>query len=575
MRELHVTTCTILLMQLSLPLAAQRDGWTRESAGDLELFTRMSAARRAELLSALGETAETLSRDLTPLAAGAPPVRILVEPGRADFARYRRFERMQGFFQSGRATDYLVLNEAGLEGLRVARHEMVHRHLMRSTAALPGWLDEGLAEFYSNLRRTGTDVEVGGEIPAHREALRRYEWIGAQELAKLDPVAGIPGGEERLGVFYAQSWALVHFLQAGLGDRRRFSLFLESLRGGNPPDVAFRESFGMTMEAALGKLRGYALRPAWPTRRVARVAAPAPRDSGPVGPEEIQELRAEIHWALGQLEEADPLLKELRDAGSSGQAKSAGQAGMLALRALDLERARREFERAISLDSRDPNVWFEYAMLLGERGGQQAEVERCLRRTIELAPGFAPAWAQLARTLDRNGDLGGAIASLERASSADPRGFAYLESLGELLARAGKGQEAVVVARRALAAARTEQQRQQVAGLLDSWEQAARRKESAQRRPAPEAAAPETARLEGELVRVDCPDDGLVFHFHAGGRTVLLSAQDPSRIQMAGGAAGRTFQCGEQKDRPRAEAEYRAGPASGGIAGTLLRLTIR
>ncbi len=306
--------------------------WTRQRAADVEVFTRLGATARGELLSALGETREALDADLIPLPETALAVRALVERTEREFARFKRFETAKGLFQSGTEFDYLALVESHPELLRVARHEMVHRHLMRSSRELPQWLEEGLAEYYSTLARSGTNVEAGREIAAHLRTLASSTWLTAGQLFRVSSTEELERGSLDVSVFYAQSWAMVHMLRTSPNFAAGFPRFFQLVSRGVPQDEAFLTAYGRTLVEAMRSLDRYLSAVPLAVRRISGIAARAPQSPAPAAEEELSALRADIHLAIGNLEEADPILRDLRDAGSTNAARRVARNAMLALR---------------------------------------------------------------------------------------------------------------------------------------------------------------------------------------------------------------------------------------------------
>src|SRR4029079_6628043 len=64
---------------------------------------------------------------------------------------------------------------------------------------------------------------------------------------------------DKAGIFYGESWALVHFLmlRADGQHQEQFSRFLQSLSRGDETEKAFEDSFGLTLPTAEQQLRDY------------------------------------------------------------------------------------------------------------------------------------------------------------------------------------------------------------------------------------------------------------------------------------------------------------------------------
>jgi tetratricopeptide (TPR) repeat protein len=93
-------------------------------------------------------------------------------------------------------------------------HEYVHLLTAATLPNAPGWLDEGLSEFWGALVFDGDRIIVGRPPTAHVSALKTRRWVPLSELLKQDRVS-LARGRGDVTMFYAQSWALVHYLLMG------------------------------------------------------------------------------------------------------------------------------------------------------------------------------------------------------------------------------------------------------------------------------------------------------------------------------------------------------------------------
>src|SRR4030095_16091840 len=100
----------------------------------------------------------------------------------------------------------------------VVQHEYTHfLQFNQSDFIYPPWYVEGLAEMLSTVQVTSTDVELG-HPPANRvDSLRRGPqngyWHPIRRLMRARSLENWPSVQ--IGMFYAESWALVDFLHAG------------------------------------------------------------------------------------------------------------------------------------------------------------------------------------------------------------------------------------------------------------------------------------------------------------------------------------------------------------------------
>ena len=99
---------------------------------------------------------------------------------------------------------------------------------------LPPWLNEGLAELYSSLEPRGAKILVGQVIPARLQALRSDPWIPLSVLLTVDHQSPDYNERSRAGMFYAESWALVHMLNLDLAYRPQLKALVAALKEAIP-----------------------------------------------------------------------------------------------------------------------------------------------------------------------------------------------------------------------------------------------------------------------------------------------------------------------------------------------------
>lgn len=215
-----------------------------------------------------------------------------------------------------------------------------------------------------------------------------------------------PRADERRALFYAQSWALVHWIVAGgHGGMPALQAFAEGIAEGEDPASAFARCFGMTVDAADAVLAAYLDTVPLPTVVVPLNAAAfgPPVQMSSVDPAEMDRHLGDLLLRGGRTAEA---LSHFARAISAGNlAAHEGMAGAL-LRDGRLDEARRHVEAALAVHPNDG---------------------RALQRRAE----------QLVREVAHGGDVLGeaetnrAVAVLERALAADPD----LADAADLLAR--------------------------------------------------------------------------------------------------------------------------------------------
>ena len=109
-----------------------------------------------------------------------------------------------------------------------------------------------------------------------------------------------------------------------------------------------------------------------------------------------------------------------------------------------LDRARDYTERALALDPSVPEIYPSLGYLAD--GDRRRETAQALyRRAIALRPSFATAYQWLGNSLWGAGDLQGGLATLERASTLDPRSSIIANNHGMVLIAMGRYADAVAL----------------------------------------------------------------------------------------------------------------------------------
>ena len=146
---------------------------------------------------------------------------------------------LDGFFVRDDLSNLVAL-DASTPTPGIVLHEYLHQFSAYNFPPLPAWLDEGLAEFYSTFSTTNKGAQVGR--PVHEHVL----WLRANKLIPLPRLFAIThddpeyNEQSKQGVFYAESWALVHLLLLGDEAKRGSQLtdYIHRLKRGQSPQEA-------------------------------------------------------------------------------------------------------------------------------------------------------------------------------------------------------------------------------------------------------------------------------------------------------------------------------------------------
>lgn len=179
---------------------------------------------------------------------------------------------LAGFFQPGDDVNYIALSlDPDLrDPFSTAFHEYVHLHLKDNVPSAPLWLNEGLAELYGSLQFSGTDALLGSPLSHYIRLLRANEFLPLATLFSIGTNSPHYNEQDKSGIFYGQSWALVHYLMLGENGRpEQFRRFLQKVGRGDNAAKAIEDSFGVSIETLEQDLKTYVRRGEFGTQRVA------------------------------------------------------------------------------------------------------------------------------------------------------------------------------------------------------------------------------------------------------------------------------------------------------------------
>lgn len=451
----------ILLISVPMPATAQtRDSWRSVRTNNLFVIGNADPEKLRQVAvwleffhSAFGRL---VSRNVIDASV---PTTVIVFRDDASFMPFKplyqgRPANLAGFFQPGDDVNYIALSlDPHLrDPFSVAFHEYVHLHMRDNIPNVPLWLNEGLAEFYGSLEFSGNEAILGVPL-GYIRLLRSAELLPLKQLFSIDARSAHYNEQDKTGIFYGQSWALVHYLMLGGGPARQdqFKRFLSLVGRGDDAAKAMEDSFGMTLDTIENELRAYIRRGELPTLRMATNDPQA--YASYTAMQRVSLSEAEANYYLGDLllhigrdEDADRYFKQAI-ALDPGLIMAYSALGQLAVRQRRYADAKKYLQKATTTPQHYL-VHYHYAWVLGldaltptghikEYAPETATVMRQqLLQTIKLAPDFAPAYYLLAMVdLVAEKNLDEALEMIEKARRLEPTKGAYTLLAAEIYAR--------------------------------------------------------------------------------------------------------------------------------------------
>ena len=467
------------------------------------------------------------------------------------------------FVQWPDANHILLSLDSFEESSAVVYHEYTHLLLANAVRTLPVWLNEGLAEYYSSYSVAGDrrSAVIGRPLP-WRIGLLRERYMPLRELIAVDSSAALHDESMRRTIFYAEAWALTHYLLTEFPNgAAAINKYAAAIAGGAEPADAFMQAFGETPNAFDKQLQTYIRHPAFVATRFTfaeRLPVAAPAQPRPVSAGERAGWLGDLQRRVGRDAEA---AQRIEDAAAKEPDVPICQ---VALGLLRLSQSRRQeaidaLNRAESL-GRD-NFMTQFvrgvALLRADEGASDETTEsaaRALARAVALNPDSSEAHAWLAYAqMQSSATLPQARASIERAIELSPGRLDYRLRYADIRILQGQPNE-VRGLLTAISAIKTDpamaaRARTRIDAMLASARRASDRAAESRSISTPGIDATPSApdpsvrlqlrrqrdgeqRAFGLLTHVDCSSTDVQFHVHAQDRDLVATARRMEDVEL-------------------------------------------
>lgn len=159
-------------------------------------------------------------------------------------------KRVGGYYLTSRDRNYALLRldarTTDRQPFHVLFHEFTHGVLHQNFPTMPLWLDEGFAEYYGETRIQSDRVILGAVSRSSLEMLKNGRLLPLATFLKVNHQSPEYREGDKTGVFYAEAWALTHFLLMDEGARKAdwFRKYLAALDKNPDPLEAARMAWG-------------------------------------------------------------------------------------------------------------------------------------------------------------------------------------------------------------------------------------------------------------------------------------------------------------------------------------------
>jgi Tfp pilus assembly protein PilF len=356
-----------------------------------------------------------------------------------------------GIYMPGEERHFVALrtNVQGDNPYEVVYHEYTHALMNLNFRDLPLWLGEGLAELFGNTTIRDKDVQIGRVSPYHLIQLRQNTLIPIETLLTAGHDSPYYNEENRVSIFYAESWAITHYLMTDPDARKRNLLFnfLKEWTASGDQVQAARATFG-DLKKFSQSMEGYARQSTFYVINLRTSVHGDPKNytSRELPPSEVAAYRALLYVHTGRTKEAQASTDEaLQSDPSSALAFEAR--GLLAYFHQDFPAAEAAFSRAAELNSSSYSVYYYESEARLRSGiptpGERVKMIASLEKAVSLNPQFAPAYSALASLYSMQPDTyQKAFEDGAKAVKLEPGTLSYAVNYGYVLLNAGKTADA-------------------------------------------------------------------------------------------------------------------------------------
>jgi|SRR5579862_1222477 len=339
-------------------------------------------------------------------------------------------------------------------------HEYTHLLLSKAESWFPLWLNEGLAEFYQNTEIQGKDTVLG------EASSNDILWLGQNKLLPIPTLITVDHNspyyhEEHKGsIFYAESWALTHYLKVKEAQTNTNLIhdYVVMVSQHDDSITAATKAFG-DLQQLQKSLEAYVAQSRF---SVFKLTKPLEVDQtnfkvAAVSSSQANAVRADFLAYNHREKDSGALLDQvLHDDPNNTLAHET--MGYLAFRAGNLDEAENWYGQAVKLDSQSFLAYYDFASIAMSRGksDDDALIESSLQKAVKLNPSFAPSYDQLAIFYGmRHKNLDDARTASMQAIQLDPGNLRYRLNAANVLLTMQREKDALAAMQSALQVAKS------------------------------------------------------------------------------------------------------------------------
>lgn len=442
--------------------AFAKDNWIKIESKNFQLYGNASEKDIRGVATKLEQFREAF-RQIFPRVkySSAIPTNVIVFKSNKSFNDYKPVDAngktnkwIAGYFQSSEDANYIALSTEGekADTYQIIFHEYIHflvnNDLGRSN--IPAWFNEGIAEYYEQFTIENDDkVTLGALDQNNLLQLQQNKLIPLETFFNIDNYSLHQQGNDGVGLFYAQAWALMHyFLQSNDGARNpQLGKFLNLLLDGKKPKEAFTEAFQMDYATMEKELKKYVEQRTFRIQIASfknKLTFDADMKVSPMSEADAKATLGDLLYHSNRIKEAETHLQTALSLDADSVLANTAL-GLVKARQRNFPEAKKYLEKAVRLDEKNYMVQYRYAYALSREGmseqnfvmnysdEQAAKIQQALKKSIQLNPNYAESYALYAFvSIVQNKGIDEAIQLMNKAVQLAPGNQWYHLRIAEL-----------------------------------------------------------------------------------------------------------------------------------------------
>jgi tetratricopeptide (TPR) repeat protein len=399
-------------------------------------------------------------------------------------------EEIAGYFQPGEDLNYITISIDGKRGDAYSTifHEYVHFLLDTNfgRSDVPPWFHEGLAEYYQTFKiENDQKVTLGDIQPGHLQLLQTNQLIPLKTFFEIDNFSLHQNGNHSRSIFYAQAWALIHYLIQGNkgASSDNMNKFLNLSIGNVEPAKAFQEAFQMDYAAMEVALKKYVEQRKFQISVITfknKLVFDTEMSVLPLPEAEANAYLGDLLYHTHEYADAETYLKKAL-ALDPNSALANTSLGLVKMQDRKFEEAKKYLEKAMASDPKNHFVYYNYAFILSRESMDEfgyvakyqpetaKKMREALQKVIELKPDFTESYHLLGfMNLVNDEKLDESLVFLKKGLALQPGNQEYSLLVAQIYLRQQKYAESKEIAEKIVKTASEPGQRAIAQNMLNS-----------------------------------------------------------------------------------------------------------